>query len=234
MTFDIAALNIIDFAALIILVISGILATLRGLTREIMGLAGWPVSILVARLSAPYLAPMIEDLIQIKGLSDALAWGVPFILTVVLWFVFSSVVSPGLSKAGLGSLDRWLGFLFGAIRGFVIVLVAYAVAVVVAEGEKNLPDVIIDAEITPALRGSAHLFAGALPGDLQKMLIENLPPPSDEVEAIQDTVEDVGDTIKDQNITDESSNAASDGADNAEETLAEETSLDLRRDEGGT
>ena len=49
MTFDIAALNIIDFAALIILVISGILATLRGMTREIMGLAGWPISILVAR-----------------------------------------------------------------------------------------------------------------------------------------------------------------------------------------
>ena len=63
----------------------------------------------------------------------------------------------------------------------------------------------------------------------QKMLIENLPPPSDEVEAIQDTVEDVGDTIKDQNITDEDSNAAAD-----DDSKAEETSLDLRSDEGGT
>ena len=62
MTFDIAALNIIDFAALIILVISGILATLRGMTREIMGLAGWPISILVARICCLlYTSPSPRD-----------------------------------------------------------------------------------------------------------------------------------------------------------------------------
>ena len=44
MGFDLAALNIVDFVAIIVLVISGGLATLRGMTREIMGLAGWPIS----------------------------------------------------------------------------------------------------------------------------------------------------------------------------------------------
>jgi membrane protein required for colicin V production len=223
MTFDIAALNIIDFAALIILVVSGVLATLRGLTREIMGLAGWPISILAARLCEPYLSPALEDAIQIKGLSDALAWGLPFIAAVVLWFFFSSVVSPGLSKAGLGSLDRWLGFLFGAIRGFVIVLVIYAGSVVVAEGENNLADIITDAQITPALRGGAHLFAGVLPGDMRNMLIENLPPPSSEVETIQDTVEEAGDIVEDTGVTSLTDDTAEGGT----------SSLDLRGDEGG-
>ena len=224
MTFDIAALNIVDFAALIILGVSGVLATLRGLTREIMGLAGWPIAILAARMSEPYLSPLLEDTIQIKGLSDALAWGLPFIAAVVLWFVFSSLVSPGLSKAGLGSLDRWLGFLFGAIRGFVIVLVVYAGSVVVAEGENSLADIITDAQITPALRGGAHLFAGVLPGDMRNMLIENLPPPSSEVETIQDTVEEAGDIVEDTGVTSSSGNDADGGA----------SSLDLRGDEGGS
>ena len=123
MSFDIAALNIVDFATIIVLVISGVLATLRGMTREIMGLAGWPISIVAARLTAPYLEPLLTDTIRVEGISSALAWGIPFIVVVVLWFAFASVVSPGLSKAGLGGLDRWLGFLFGLIRGFVIVLV---------------------------------------------------------------------------------------------------------------
>ena len=224
MTFDIAALNIIDFAALIILVISGILSTLRGMTREIMGLAGWPISILVARICAPYLPPLLEDLIQIEGLTDILAWGIPFVAAVILWFVFSSLVSPGLSKAGLGSLDRWLGFLFGVLRGYVIVLVVYVGSVmVVAEGENNLPEIVIDAEITPALRGSAHLFAGVLPDDMRKMLIEKLPPAAREVEAIQDTVEKVGETIDDRYDSRDADKTDTDAG----------MALDLRSDEGG-
>ena len=224
MTFDIAALNIIDFAALIILVISGILATLRGMTREIMGLAGWPISILVARICAPYLSPLLEDLIQIEGLTDILAWGIPFVAAVILWFVFSSLVSPGLSKAGLGSLDRWLGFLFGVLRGYVIVLVVYVGSVmVVAEGENNLPEIVIDAEITPALRGSAHLFAGVLPDDMRKMLIEKLPPSARVVQSIQDTVEKVGETIDDRDNSRDADKTDTDAG----------TALDLRSDEGG-
>ncbi|NDH95769.1 MAG: CvpA family protein, partial [Planctomycetia bacterium] len=117
MGFDLAALNIVDFVAIIVLVVSGGLATLRGMTREIMGLAGWPISIVAARLSAPYLEPLLTDLIRVEGISQALAWGIPFIVVVVLWFAFSSLVSPGLSKAGLGGLDRWQGRLLGLLAG---------------------------------------------------------------------------------------------------------------------
>ena len=89
MGFDLAALNIVDFVAIIVLVVSGGLATLRGMTREIMGLAGLPISIVAARLSAPHLEPLLTDLIRVEGISQALAWGIPFIVVVVLWFAFS-------------------------------------------------------------------------------------------------------------------------------------------------
>ena len=197
MGFDLAAINIVDFVAIIVLVVSGGLATLRGMTREIMGLAGWPISIVSARLIAPYLEPLLTDLIRVEGISQALAWGIPFIVVVVLWFVFASLVSPGLSKAGLGSLDRWLGFLFGLIRGFVIVLVIYASAVVAAEGEDNLPGLVTDAQITPALRESAHLMSGVLPPDMREQLIENLPDASETTEELQEAAEAVSVRIED-------------------------------------
>jgi len=218
MGFDLAALNIVDFVAIIVLVVSGGLATLRGMTREIMGLAGWPISIVAARLSVPYLEPLLTDLIRIEGISQALAWGIPFILVVVLWFAFSSLVSPSLSKAGLGGLDRWLGFLFGLIRGFIVVLVIYASAVVAAEGEDNLPGLITDAQITPALRGSAHLMSGVLPPDMREQLIENLPDASETTEELQKAGEAVSDSIEDATSD---NNVGSDGG------------LKLLRDEGG-
>ena len=218
MGFDLAALNIVDFVAIIVLVVSGGLATLRGMTREIMGLAGWPISIVAARLSAPYLEPLLTDLIRAEGISQALAWGIPFIVVVVLWFAFSSLVSPGLSKSGLGGLDRWLGFLFGLIRGFVIVLVIYASAVVAAEGEDNLPGLVTDAQITPVLRESAHLMSGVLPPDMREQLSENLPDASETTEELQEAREAVSERIED---------AASDNNDGSG------GGLNLLQDEGG-
>ena len=82
MGFDLAALNIVDFVAIIVLVVSGGLATLRGMTREIMGLAGWPISIVAARLSAPYLEPLLTDLIRVviltlfPALTLGLVWAI--------------------------------------------------------------------------------------------------------------------------------------------------------------
>jgi len=200
MSFDIAALNIVDFATIIVLVISGVLATLRGLTREIMGLAGWPISIVAARLTAPYLEPLLTDTIRVEGISSALAWGIPFIVVVVLWFAFASVVSPGLSKAGLGGLDRWLGFLFGLIRGFVIVLVIYIGAVIAAEGEDRLPGLVTDAQIVPALRESAHLMSGVLPPDMADRIVDNLPDAAPATEELQEAGEAVGEAVEDSEV----------------------------------
>ena len=200
MSFDIAALNIVDFATIIVLVISGVLATLRGMTREIMGLAGWPISIVAARLTAPYLEPLLTDTIRVEGISSALAWGIPFIVVVVLWFAFASVVSPGLSKAGLGGLDRWLGFLFGLIRGFVIVLVIYVGAVIAAEGEDRLPGLVTDAQIIPALRESAHLMSGVLPPDMGDRIVDNLPDSAPATEELQEAGEAVGEAVEDSEV----------------------------------
>ena len=200
MSFDIAALNIVDFATIIVLVISGVLATLRGMTREIMGLAGWPISIVAARLTAPYLEPLLTDTIRVEGISSALAWGIPFIVVVVLWFAFASVVSPGLSKAGLGGLDRWLGFLFGLIRGFVIVLVIYVGAVIAAEGEDRLPGLVSDAQIVAALRESAHLLSGVLPPDMGDRIVDNLPDAAPATEELQEAGEAVGEAVEDSEV----------------------------------
>ena len=218
MGFDIAALNIIDFVAIIVLVISGGLATLRGMTREIMGLAGWPISIVAARLTSPYIEPVLTETIRVEGISQALAWGIPFIIVVVLWFAFSSLVSPGLSKAGLGGLDRWLGFFFGVIRGFVIVLVIYVGAVVAAEGEDKLPSLVTDAQLTPRLRESAPLTSGLLPDEMRARVVDSLTDPAPVTEALQEAGEAVGDSLEE---TDSSGNPDSGG------------SLELLSDEGG-
>ena len=40
-----SALTLFDYAVVVVLIISAIFSTLRGMTREFLGLAGWAVSV---------------------------------------------------------------------------------------------------------------------------------------------------------------------------------------------
>lgn len=197
MSIDFSALNVIDFAALAVFGVSGILATLRGMTRELLGLVGWPISFVAAKLLAPLVEPVLATAIAIEGITNALAWGIPFSLSVLLWFAFASVISPGLRKLTLGSLDRWLGFLFGLIRGFLILLIVYSAAVVAAEGEENLPGVVADAQITPFMRSGTHIFAGMLPGEMRDRIMENIPAADEATESAIEAGNALGSSLED-------------------------------------
>lgn len=189
MGFDFAAFNFIDYGIIVVLVVSGLMSTLRGMTREALGLAGWPLSILVAKFSAPQLEPIILDIISIEGLSQALAWAIPFAITVVLWFVLASLMAPGLKRAGLGALDRWLGVIFGLIRGFLLVLIAYTTAVIAVEGEDKLPTQVSEAQFAPMLRASATTLSVVIPTDMRDRVLENVP--ATEIEGVDEIIENI-------------------------------------------
>jgi membrane protein required for colicin V production len=171
---DFATLTLVDYGILLVLVLSCVLSTLRGMTRELLGLIGWVVSILVANFTAPQIEDPIVDLLQIKGLGAALAWALPFAASVVVWFILASVMAPALTRVGFASLDRWLGVLFGVIRGFGLVLIVFVIAVFGTDGEENLPKIVKDSQSTPLLSRSAHYFSDFVPGDYRDQLINNL------------------------------------------------------------
>ena len=65
---DLALLTIVDYAVIFVLFMSAVFSTLRGMTREFLGLLGWVVSILVANHIKPLLEDPIADLINADGL----------------------------------------------------------------------------------------------------------------------------------------------------------------------
>ena len=171
---DLTTLTLVDYGIVFVLILSATMSILRGLTREILGLAGWGISILIANYSAPLIEKPIVDLLQVKGLGAALAWGLPFALSVVIWFIFASLIAPGLKRIGLGSLDRWLGVLFGFVRGYGLVLIVFVAAVFATEGEDNLPETVKKSHSTPLLSRSAHYFSGLVPRDYRNQLLDHL------------------------------------------------------------
>jgi membrane protein required for colicin V production len=199
MGFDLVAMNLVDYAILTVLVVSAVFSTLRGMTREALGLAGWVIAILTAKFTAPPLEPFIADIVPVDGVSKALSWAIPFAVVVVFWFILASLLSPGLKRAGLGVLDRWLGVLFGFIRGFLIALIAYTTATVVVQGEDNLPAQVGDAQFTPLLRASATSLAIFIPADMRDRVLENVP--TTDLDGVNDVIENIEAPVTEANQT---------------------------------
>ena len=165
-----AAFTIFDYGVIAVLVISALFSTLRGMTREFLGLTGWFVSIALSRVIAPYLEPTIDSFVPVEGLAGILSWALPFAGSVVVWYILASLISPGLKRAGLGVLDRWLGILFGIARGLVLITLLYSGTVMILKSEDKLPTAMSESASAPSIRYITSLFAPLLPAGLSDKL----------------------------------------------------------------
>lgn len=197
---DFASLNFIDYAILVVLAISSILSTLRGMTREALGLIGWALAVVMARFIGPFLEDPIANFVPNEDLVSGIAWSVPFIITVIIWFVLASLISPGLKKAGLGVLDRWLGVLFGFARGVFMVTAIYIGVLIGLGGEANMPKIATEAQSANVIRALGDIASPLLPEDLASQLADGLGAP--DIEALTPTqpkfVEEGFDAVVDQ------------------------------------
>ena len=81
--------------------------------------------------------------------------------------MFASVVSPSLSRAGLGALDGGMGVFFGLARGAVIIVRCYLVLVFLFGGEKQTPNVVRESNTARFSLIIINLTKPLLPNSIQ-------------------------------------------------------------------
>lgn len=127
-------MTIFDYSVLGILGLSVLLSLARGVVRELISLAGWVVAFMAANSLAGGLAPMLPSGIAGEPLRELLAFTAMFLSTLLAMGMLAMLMSALVKTAGLGLADRFLGSLFGFVRGFLVVLV-----IVLAAGFTALP-----------------------------------------------------------------------------------------------
>ena len=164
---EFTSLNYVDYLAIAILFISAMLSTIRGMTREFLGLVGWFAAIFIAKLSSPVLIPPLDSFISVSSIITPISWIIPFFAAFIVWYVFASVVSPSLSRAGLGALDGGMGVFFGLARGAVIIVLCYLVLVFLFGGEKQTPNVVRESNTARFSLIIINLTKPLLPNSIQ-------------------------------------------------------------------
>jgi membrane protein required for colicin V production len=126
--------TIIDGAVAVVIVMSALLAYSRGFVRETLAIAGWIGATIIAFLFADKAQPLIKQ-IPVLGdiigdsceLSIITAFAAVFAIALVVFSIFTPLFSTVVQRSALGGLDQGLGFLFGVLRGILLVAVAFFV-----------------------------------------------------------------------------------------------------------
>ncbi len=126
--------TLIDGAVALVIVVSALLAYGRGLVREAMAIAGWIAAAIVAFLFAPQVQPLVNEIPVVGDYvadSCVLSLGAAFALVLVAALIVVSLFTPLFSslvqRSALGGVDQALGFLFGVVRGVLLVAIAFFV-----------------------------------------------------------------------------------------------------------
>jgi membrane protein required for colicin V production len=167
--------NFIDILIVIIAVISGFMASLRGLIREALGLAGWVIAVIVARLSDDLVAEQLVEHIDSEMIVSVLGFAIPFLLVAIFWYVLSNILSPPLRRFPLNILDRPLGFIYGVARGFVIAALLYMSALFAVDSEEALPNMVREAALADGLRSTTLFLASLTPETMRDEISDKIP-----------------------------------------------------------
>ncbi|WP_210527793.1 CvpA family protein [Rubellimicrobium arenae] len=126
--------TIIDGVVAIVIVVSALLAYSRGFVREMLAIAGWVAATILAFIFADQAQPLVRQ-IPVLGdfiadsceLSVIAAFAAVFAVALILFSIFTPLFSGAVQRSALGGLDQGLGFLFGVVRGVLLVAVAFFV-----------------------------------------------------------------------------------------------------------
>ncbi|ARO14315.1 CvpA family protein [Ketogulonicigenium robustum] len=126
--------TIIDAVVAAVILLSALLAYSRGLVREAMAIGGWVVAAILAFMFAGQAAPIMRS-VPVVGdfiadsceLSIIAGAGLIFAIVLMIAAIFSPLFSSLIHRSVLGGIDQGLGFLFGVLRGILLVAVAYFV-----------------------------------------------------------------------------------------------------------
>jgi membrane protein required for colicin V production len=112
-----------DFAALVVLGLSGVMAFARGLIREVFSIIAFIGAAIAAVFFAGMLRPMVENFTPLSGPLASVAAGLLIFLVVFIavTVVTSTVAKTAHQSTEIGSFDRAAGLAFGILRGILVV-----------------------------------------------------------------------------------------------------------------
>ncbi len=164
-------ITILDLVLLAVMLISGLLAMVRGFMREILSIAAWGAAALVTLYAFSKLLPTAKTYFNNDTVASVVVVAGVFVGTLIVVSIVTVRISDMILDSRIGALDRTLGFLFGLARGLLIMVVAYLFFSWLVP-DKQRPDWVANAKSRTMLDSTGEWLMGLLPDDPESTILK--------------------------------------------------------------
>lgn len=172
-----------------LMLVSGVLAMIRGFSRELLSIGSWVAAAAAAFFFYPQLTPFVSpytaQITSSKTVADLASAGIIFAITLLVVSLITMKIADFIVDSRVGALDRTLGFVFGAIRGALLVVVGLLFYNWLVPDSQ--PRWVADAKSKPMLESIGESIVALLPDDPDNTLINKLKPKDDEADTTGDS-----------------------------------------------
>jgi membrane protein required for colicin V production len=169
-------ITLLDIILLLVMLVSGLLAMIRGFMREILSIGSWGVAALVTLYSYPRVLPLAKQYFASDSVAAAVSAGGIFLGTLLIVSIITARLSDMVLDSRVGALDRTLGFLFGLARGLVIVVVAFLFFAWLVP-DRSQPEWVRSAKSKLVLQNTGQWLMSMLPDDPESTILKRLKKP---------------------------------------------------------
>jgi membrane protein required for colicin V production len=164
-------LTAFDVGVGVLVLISAILATARGLTREILSLATWAGSAAIAIYMWQYHPELAEQYIADETVAAVATVVATFIISLIILHLITMRIADFVVDSRIGPIDRTLGFVFGVLRGLLIAIVITIFGLWLFP---TLPPWAAGSQTLPHLENMGNTLISMLPENLEQQVTEIL------------------------------------------------------------
>ena len=116
-----------DIAVLILVALGAITGFVRGFVQEVFALAAWVLALVAIHLLHTPLSASLAKYVGTPSGASVLAFALLLLVPYAIVKLLAVRLGSASRNSVLGPIDRLIGFGFGAIKGMVIVVLAFSV-----------------------------------------------------------------------------------------------------------
>lgn len=164
-------LTALDIIVIVVILLSAALAMVRGFVREVLSIASWVLAALAAYLLYPTFLPIVQPYFESATVALVITVFAVFFVALLMASYITMRISDWVIDSRIGPVDRAAGFLFGAGRGVLLLVIAMWFFDFLVP---NPPTWVANASTRPFLEDLGEQLVAMLPEDIEATIDQRL------------------------------------------------------------
>lgn len=116
--------TVLDIVVIVVVLISAVLAMVRGFVREVLSIASWVAAAAAAYFFYKPVVPLVQPYVESGTVATIVAAAAIFFIALIVASYITMRISDFVIDSRVGAVDRVFGFAFGAARGILLLVIA--------------------------------------------------------------------------------------------------------------